>query len=277
VNDDRPRTLLVASGRPLVVGNCTLVGRLERVAVEHGRIRIVGWAASVNEDIRFCNIVVFLRERLAWTGATGIERSDLLRTQVSALDGSLLRKAGFECAIPGETRDLKCVRVFAVSTSGEAIELHRVVRSSNQTHYRLSRDPKTAGECLVGQDAKLLSLASGRAEGFIEAAILGEDRALIMGWAIDTIGRTPPDEIAVFVDDEPVRAKPPHIERPDVVDAYGDESVRLSGFSFNVPHRPLPARSVHAVRAFALLRGGQAAELRTLRQAQVETRATAGY
>ena len=120
----------------------------------------------------------------------------------------------------------------------------------------------------------MLPIASGGAEGFLEAAILGEDRALIMGWAIDTTDRTPPEQIAVFVDDEPVRAKPPHIERPDVVEAYGDESVRFSGFSFNVPHHASPARSVHAVRAFALLRGGQAAELRTLQQGQIETRAT---
>jgi glycosyltransferase involved in cell wall biosynthesis len=276
VNDDRPRTLLIASGRPLVVGNCTLVGRLERVAVERGRLRIVGWAASVNEDIRFCTIVVFMGGQLAWTGMTGIERPDLLQMPVGALDGSLLRKAGFECAIPGETRDLKCVRVFAVSTGGEAIELHRLMRSSNHAHYRLAGEPATAGERLVGQEGEALPIAPGGAEGFIEVAILGEDRALIMGWAIDTAGRTPPEQIAVFVDDQPVRAKPPHIERPDVVDAYGDESVRFSGFSFNIPHHTSPARSVHAVRVFALLRDGQAAELRTSQQAQIETRATGG-
>jgi len=269
VHEDRPRTLLVASGQPLFVGNGAIRGHLEHVAAESGVLRLVGWAASVTENGGPCTVVVFIGDRLRCTAVTGVERPDLADGPL----GSLLRTAGFECVMPGDAEDVSRVRAFAISNGEEAIELSHGVRRSTRRQYRLTRDP-TGAESLSMDDGSEAPIAAGAAEGFLEAVILDHGRAVFTGWAAEPAHSGPAEDVVIFVDDRFAGAKPPHVERPDVVQAYGTEVLRFTGFLFNLPCRIPPDEEIRSVRAFAISHSGTASELRSLGRFQ-DRRATA--
>jgi hypothetical protein len=213
--------MLVASGQPMFVSRGRLAGQLERVEASAGGIRISGWAASLKADEESCTVAVFIGNRLAWAGATALGRPDL----ATQLRGRL-RSPGFECVVAGESGDAQRVRAFAISHGGEALELVRFPRRPTRRRYELQASITGEAESLSFEGGGRLTLGSGIMAGFFDVALVRDDRAAFIGWAADLAHGRPAYDVAIFVNDRFVCARPPHVERPDVVQTFGSESLR---------------------------------------------------
>lgn len=82
-----------------------------------------------------------------------------------------------------------------------------------------------------------------------------------LGWAFDSVERTPVNRVVLFVDGEQVASSSQQMPRPDVVKALGDEAALRTGYSFSVPAGYLRRSGRPIVEVYAVARRGVATPL----------------
>ncbi len=129
--------------------------------------------------------------------------------------------------------------------------------------YRLLKQ-ENGEETLITPEGKAIALVDGsptsRLRSHLERVPTPDvTQARFGGWAIDIENRQPPEEIVIFVNGKILLSARPEIERPDIVKAFGDDHLLLSGFGVVVP-LVFSDHEDSEIRIFAVLKTGIASE-----------------
>ncbi len=141
-------------------------------------------------------------------------------------------------------------------------------RSLNPTvrrvgEYRLLKQ-ENGEETLITPEGKAIALVDGSPTSRLRCHLERRPtpdvtQARFDGWAIDVENRRTPEEIVIFLNGKILLSVRPDRERPDIVKAFGDDHLLLSGFSVVAP-LVFSDHEDSEIRIFAVLKTGIAAE-----------------
>lgn len=227
--------------------------RIPTEAGEDGRLLFNGWAVDSTNPDGLEAIVVLLGGTTV--GATTVDLPR--RPDVAGVHGRDFEYSGFilRSRTDRALLEREGVIVLAVSRQGFASRL--------RFHYNRLEHTGQKGEILPTSDGRRLrirppdELVDGSFNVFVNAR--GETR--IEGWAADIERGQRPRQIVIYRDGQFLTNLGLTHERPTIVDRFGDERLRRTGFRGVVPQAPEPETFSHRHRVFAVMLRGDAVEL----------------
>ncbi len=253
--DEEPRFIPV-----FIQSETRLVGFLDGDGSAAGAVQ--GWAVDLLNPGKALEIVIFLNGEPIWNGATSSPRAGVAeRYGDEYLYSGFYRQPGFGLD-PGsrrarrllETMHRDGVVAYAVADRGIATKL-RILYSDLEEEEGREILPITDGRRLT------LAPADSRVGGFLDSVSRSGTRTEITGWAADIQRGEPPLQFVVYRDGDYLTRFNPLEERPDVVQAHGDDDLLRSGFLGSVPGGPDPETFRENHRVFGVLQRGVAVEL----------------
>ena len=151
------------------------------------------------------------------------------------------------------------IEIFIVSLVTGKLSLARTQSQSAVTYSFASG--VQGRETIITSDGKSIPVISGALHGFLDSAGVSNDRVKFSGWAADVKNSELPEAIVIFVNEKFVYSGRTRIERPDVVKAYGDATLRRSGFTYALLLEDFKGINNPEVRVFAVSQKGIASEL----------------
>lgn len=137
----------------------------------------------------------------------------------------------------------------------------RLDQTKNQSApiYSLISSTGESGETIISSNGTSIGVMSGALQGFLDAAVVKSDLVEFIGWAADLKNSKPPEAILVFVDGKFLYSGRTHVDRPDLVKAYGNAALHTAGFNYAFPLQMFNGNP--QVRLFAVSKNGVASEL----------------
>ena len=136
-------------------------------------------------------------------------------------------------------------RIHAGIDGQLTLETMRNPRSS-QYHY-VSFNGGGDG-VIADQDGNTITLSAESLAGYVDRFAARDNYLEISGWAVQAEASKPVDFLLLAVDDELIYLGGPNILREDVIQAYDDPSLGVSGFSFKIAQSRLNASSAVSVK-----------------------------
>ncbi len=268
---------------PIVPG--AVDGWVYAVQQQNGSTHFVGWASDGAHRKLAQLVTVFV------DGEANHERhTSLRRPDVGKFFKFLhLRSAGFQVEVPGSVFDqdpAPVVRVFAVSRTREASELHYLqqyvdgprtiklgrestalrARKSTLSYSLVPAHPKAPEESIVSLTGATIRIVPDAMDGWVDAVRQWTGGTLLSGWASDGAHREPAHQIVVFLDGE--ANQEPHTvwSRPGLASHFQAPLLSDAGFRVVVPVSVFDRDPAPVVRVFAISGTGVASEIRYHRE-----------
>ncbi len=235
-----------SDGRVRLVAPGNSYGVLDLAKRYQNDLRLYGWARHPKGELPVDRILVFVDDTCVMTGVVDIERG------TSGITGFLID-------VPYDLLDGRPsgrVRVFAeVGDEAHEVRYTRPTHWLREVHYSLDESGT-----LVNSDGVSFRMRPLRVRGWLDSVVDLDEQIRVRGWAALEKTFEPADTIVVLADGQHVYAGPPNFERADLVEPFGAEAIRDSGYVFDVRRSWFPESLEHRIRVFAIS-GEHAAEL----------------
>ena len=281
-----PQEFIVsATGTSIPIVPDAADGWVDAVQQQNGGTHFVGWASDGSHRKLAQLVAVFVDGEAHHQRHTSLRRPDVGKF----FKFPHMRSAGFQVEVPGSVFDqdpAPVVRVFAVSRTREASELHYLpqyvdgprtiklgkesaaprARKSTLSYFLVPAHPKTPEESIVSLTGAPIRIVPDAMDGWVGAVRQRTGGTLLSGWASDGAHREPAHQVVVFLDSE--ANQEPHTvrSRPDVARRYKAPLLSDAGFRVVVPVSVFDRDPAPVVRVFAISGTGVASEIRYHRE-----------
>ena len=151
------------------------------------------------------------------------------------------------------------VRVFLARDHGQGRTILVPVADSGD-RYRLVHSVNGQAK-LVGADGTAIRIEGDALRGWLDGVHSRGPLVQFHGWAADVDNGQPARRVVMFKNGAFLYDDNPAIARDDVIQSFGDDNLRLSGFNITLP-ASLFGDDTDTVRIFAISENGRASELR---------------
>lgn len=132
-----------------------------------------------------------------------------------------------------------------------------VVDQKPQTSHD-SRSPNAERSGI--QEARIPTAVPGSVIGTLDVLKVVNDLVILEGWASDKIEQKPAKRVLVFVGEDLLGDVSPHLDRPDVVQAFG-QKFKGSGFYLQLPVKLFAGKKGRPLKILGLTENGVAGEI----------------
>ncbi len=276
----RKEFIVSTTGKNIPIVPGAVDGWVDAVQQQNGSTRFVGWASNGAHRKLARLVVVFVDGEANHERHTSLRRPDVGKF----FKFPHMRSAGFQVEVPGSVFDqdpAPVVRVFAVSRTREASELHYLpqyvdgprsiklgrestaprARKGTLSYSLVPAHPKTPEDSIVPLTGATIPIVPDAMDGWVGAVRQRTGGTLLSGWASDGAHREPAHQVVVFLDSE--ANQEPHTvrSRPDVAGRFKAPLLSDAGFQVVVPVSVFDRDPAPVVRVFAISGTGVASEL----------------